>query len=78
MDRRHAELLDAAFARPGDVQEMISCIAPILRRSRPASTSAHSTTRSRASLTIWGTFQAPHVIRTVVALIAKLPEHKIT
>src|SRR5437764_5002607 len=28
-------------------------------------------------LTICGTFQAPHVIRTVVALIAKLPEQKI-
>jgi aerobic carbon-monoxide dehydrogenase large subunit len=28
-------------------------------------------------LTIYGTFQAPHVIRTVVALIASLPEHKI-
>ena len=27
-------------------------------------------------LTIYGTFQAPHVIRTVVALIAGLPEHK--
>src|SRR5271168_751394 len=28
-------------------------------------------------LTIYGTFQAPHVIRTVVALIASLPEQKI-
>ena len=31
----------------------------------------------RGELTIWGTFQAPHVIRTVVALIAKIPEQKI-
>jgi carbon-monoxide dehydrogenase large subunit len=31
----------------------------------------------KGDLTIWGTFQAPHVIRTVVALIANLPEHKI-
>jgi Aerobic-type carbon monoxide dehydrogenase, large subunit CoxL/CutL homologs len=31
----------------------------------------------KGELTIWGTFQAPHVIRTVVALIAKIPEHKI-
>jgi aerobic carbon-monoxide dehydrogenase large subunit len=31
----------------------------------------------KGDLTIWGTFQAPHVIRTVVALIAALPEHKI-
>ena len=28
-------------------------------------------------LTLWGTFQAPHVIRTVGALISKIPEHKI-
>ncbi len=28
-------------------------------------------------LTLWGTFQAPHVIRTVVSLISKIPEHKI-
>ena len=28
-------------------------------------------------LTIYGTFQAPHVIRTVVALISNLPEQKI-
>jgi aerobic-type carbon monoxide dehydrogenase small subunit (CoxS/CutS family) len=28
-------------------------------------------------LTLWGTFQAPHVIRTVGSLISKIPEHKI-
>ena len=28
-------------------------------------------------LTLYGTFQAPHVVRTVVSLIAGLPEHKI-
>ena len=28
-------------------------------------------------LTLWGTFQAPHVIRTVASLISKIPEHKI-
>ncbi len=31
----------------------------------------------RGELTLWGTFQAPHVIRTVVSLISGLPEHKI-
>src|SRR6516164_2964467 len=31
----------------------------------------------RGELTIWGTFQAPHVIRTVASLISKIPEHKI-
>ena len=28
-------------------------------------------------LTLWGTFQAPHVVRTVAALISDIPEHKI-
>ncbi len=28
-------------------------------------------------LTLWGTFQAPHVIRTVGSLISTIPEHKI-
>lgn len=28
-------------------------------------------------LTLWGTFQAPHVVRTVASLISNIPEHKI-
>ena len=28
-------------------------------------------------LTVWGTFQAPHVVRTVASLISGIPEHKI-
>src|SRR6202043_987453 len=31
----------------------------------------------RIELTVWGKFQAPHVIRTVASLISKIPEHKI-
>ena len=31
----------------------------------------------RESLTIYGTFQAPHVVRTVAALLSGVPEHKI-
>jgi carbon-monoxide dehydrogenase large subunit len=31
----------------------------------------------KGELTVWGTFQAPHVIRTVGSLISKIPEHKI-
>ena len=31
----------------------------------------------RGELTVWGTFQAPHVIRTVASLISKIPEQKI-
>jgi carbon-monoxide dehydrogenase large subunit len=28
-------------------------------------------------LTVWGTFQAPHAVRTVASLISTIPEHKI-
>ncbi len=31
----------------------------------------------KGELTLWGTFQAPHVIRTVASLLSKIPEHKI-
>src|SRR5271155_4978188 len=31
----------------------------------------------KSELTLYGTFQAPHVIRTVGSLISKIPEHKI-
>jgi carbon-monoxide dehydrogenase large subunit len=31
----------------------------------------------KGELTVYGTFQAPHVIRTVASLISKIPEHKI-
>ena len=31
----------------------------------------------KGELTLWGTFKAPHVIRTVASLISKIPEHKI-
>ena len=28
-------------------------------------------------LTVWGTFQAPHAVRTVASLISGIPEHNI-
>nr|WP_319385026.1 aerobic carbon-monoxide dehydrogenase large subunit [uncultured Roseibium sp.] len=31
----------------------------------------------KGELTVWGTFQAPHVIRTVASLLSTIPEHKI-
>lgn len=39
--------------------------------------SVASMDKVKGELTLWGTFQAPHVIRTVVSLISGLPEHKI-
>ena len=71
------DLTDAAF-RKADVtiKEMIS-----YHRTHPSPLETCqcvcSFDKIRGELTIWGTFQAPHVIRTVVALIAKIPEQKI-
>ena len=31
----------------------------------------------KGEISIWGTFQAPHVVRTVVSLLSGLPEHKV-
>ena len=31
----------------------------------------------RGELTVWGTFQAPHVIRTVASILSGIPEHKV-
>ena len=36
-----------------------------------------TSTRSPASCTLWCTTQAPHAHRTLYALVAGLPEHKI-
>jgi carbon-monoxide dehydrogenase large subunit len=31
----------------------------------------------KGELTLWGTFQAPHVVRTVASILSSIPEHKI-
>ncbi|MBX6370054.1 MAG: carbon-monoxide dehydrogenase large subunit, partial [Rhodospirillales bacterium] len=31
----------------------------------------------KGELTVWGTFQAPHVVRTVASLLSKIPESKV-
>ena len=71
------DLTDAAFRKAEvTIKEMIS-----YHRTHPSPLETCqcvcSFDKIRGELTIWGTFQAPHVIRTVVALIAKIPEHKI-
>ncbi len=71
------ELTDAAFKKAEvTIKEMIS-----YHRTHPCPLETCqcvcSFDKIRGELTIWGTFQAPHVIRTVVSLIAKLPEQKI-
>ena len=71
------DLTDAAFRKAEvTIKEMIS-----YHRTHPSPLETCqcvcSFDKIKGELTIYGTFQAPHVIRTVVALIAKLPEHKI-
>ena len=68
---------DAAFASaPVTVKELIS-----YQRCHPCPmetcASVASMDKIRGELTLWGTFQAPHVVRTVASLIAGIPEHKI-
>src|SRR5579864_7130641 len=71
------DLTDAAFNKAEvTIKELIS-----YHRTHPSPLETCqcvcSFDKIRGELTIWGTFQAPHVIRTVVSLIAKLPEQKI-
>ena len=71
------DLTDAAFRKAEvTIKEMIS-----YHRTHPSPLETCqcvcSFDKIKGELSIWGTFQAPHVIRTVVALIAKIPEHKI-
>src|SRR5450755_4644355 len=71
------DLTDAAFKKADvTIKEMIS-----YHRTHPSPLETCqcvcSFDKIKGELSIWGTFQAQHVIRTVVALIAKIPEHKI-
>jgi carbon-monoxide dehydrogenase large subunit len=68
---------DAAFAAAEvTVKELIS-----YQRVHPAPLETCAIVASmdkiRGELTVWGTFQAPHVVRTVCALLSGIPEHKI-
>jgi carbon-monoxide dehydrogenase large subunit len=68
---------DAAFAKADvTVKEMI-----VYPRVHPCPLETCQCVASfdkiKGELTLYGTFQAPHVIRTVGSLISKIPEHKI-
>ena len=71
------EATDAAFKKAEvTIKELIS-----YQRVHPAPLETCQCVASfdkiKGELTVWGTFQAPHVIRTVASLISKIPEHKI-
>jgi aerobic carbon-monoxide dehydrogenase large subunit len=68
---------DAAFANAEvSIKELIS-----YHRTHPSPLETCQCVASfdkvKGELTVYGTFQAPHVIRTVASLISKIPEHKI-
>ncbi|TDQ80941.1 carbon monoxide dehydrogenase large subunit apoprotein [Dongia mobilis] len=68
---------DAVFAKAEvTVKEMIS-----YQRVHPCPletcAAVASMDKIKGELTLWGTFQAPHVIRTVGSLLSGIPEHKI-
>ncbi|MFZ1103297.1 MAG: aerobic carbon-monoxide dehydrogenase large subunit [Hyphomicrobiaceae bacterium] len=68
---------DAAFAGADvTIKELIS-----YHRTHPSPLETcqciASFDKIKGELTVYGTFQAPHVIRTVASLISKIPEHKI-
>lgn len=68
---------DEAFANAEvTVKEMIS-----YHRTHPSPLETcqclASFDKIKGELTLYGTFQAPHVIRTVASLLSKIPEHKI-
>lgn len=68
---------DKVFAdAPVKVKELIS-----YQRVHPAPletcASVASMDKIKGELTVWGTFQAPHVVRTVAAILSGIPEHKI-
>src|SRR5271156_3514238 len=68
---------DAAFAKADvTIKEMI-----VYQRVHPCPLETcqyvASFDKIKGELTLYGTFQAPHVIRTVGSLISKIPEHKI-
>jgi aerobic carbon-monoxide dehydrogenase large subunit len=71
------EMTDMAFKKADvTIKEMIS-----YHRTHPSPLetcqSVASFDKIKGELTVWGTFQAPHVIRTVASLISTIPEHKI-
>ncbi|GAB2188148.1 aerobic carbon-monoxide dehydrogenase large subunit [Roseibium sp. LAB1] len=71
------EATDKAFAEADvTIKELIS-----YHRTHPSPLETcqcvASMDKIKGELTVWGTFQAPHVIRTVASLLSTIPEQKI-
>ena len=71
------ELTDAAFAKAEVATKDLLSYQRVHPCPLETCQCVVSFNKITGDLTIYGTFQAPHVIRTVVSLIAPVPEHKI-
>ena len=71
------ELTDAAFAKAEVATKDLLSYQRVHPCPLETCQCVVSFNKITGDLTIYGTFQAPHVIRTVVALIARVPEQKI-
>ena len=71
------ELTDAAFAKAEVATKDLLSYQRVHPCPLETCQCVVSFNKITGDLTIYGTFQAPHVIRTVVALISGLPEQKI-
>ncbi len=72
-----AEATDAAFAGADVVVKEYLAHPRVHPCPLETCGSVASMDKVTGQLTVWGTFQAPHVVRTVASLIANIPEHKI-
>ncbi len=71
------QAVEEAFRRADVVVERVFRINRIIPSAiEPHGCVAHYD-RATGRLTVWVTAQAPHVARTVISLITKIPEHKI-
>lgn len=72
-----AQATEAAFARADVVVKEYLAHPRVHPCPLETCGSVASMDKVTGQLTVWGTFQAPHVVRTVASLIAGIPEHKI-
>src|SRR5262249_10263687 len=68
---------DAAFEKPEVTTKTLIAYPRVHPCPLETCQCVASFDKIKGELTLWGTFQAPHVIRTVGSLISKIPEHKI-
>ena len=68
---------DAALAKAEVVAEELICYQRVHPCPIETCGCVASMDKINGKLTVWGTFQAPHAVRTVASLISTIPEHNI-